>query len=211
MPGISRVGFRLVALMGVLAVLGAAIQAVNAAQSPRLPAFTPAPNYSVWTRSASTLPALSAIRGNPAAAVYLYSFGAQSPARVSIARADTLAAYRAPYLYLLDEDGRLYAGNQESYTPRAYEQLPLRVMYIGAGRSELTAILHWTQAPGRDPVLDPTDSPSLMLGAMLTKKPLYICDVWMPIRSDANITQVQGALTFLADSIDKQIKALPKN
>ena len=210
MPGILRMGFRLVALMGILAVLGAVIQVVNAAQSPGRPAFTPAPAYSVWTRSDAALPALSAVRGNPAAAAYLYSYGAQAPAHVSIARADTLAAYRAPYLYLLDEDGRVYGG-QENYAPRAYEKLPLRVMYLSADRNEVTAILHWTQAPGRDPILDPTDSPSMMLGAMLTKKPLYICDVWMPIRSDANLTQAQSVLTFLADSIDKQIKALPKN
>ncbi len=196
--------------MGALAVIGIIIQIANAAQSPRLPAFTPAAQYSVWTRADAVLPARSAVRGNPAASVFLYSYGANL-ARVSVARADSLAAYRAPYFYLLDEDGRVYGGNQESYTPRAYETKPLRIMYLSANRSELTAILHWTQAPGADPVLDPTDSPALMLGAMLTKKPLYICDVWMPIRNGADFENVQGILTFLADSIDKQIKALPKN
>ena len=87
----------------------------------------------------------------------------------------------------------------------------MRSMYLGESRDGLTAILHWTQAPGQDPILDPTDSPALILGAMLTKKPLYACDVWMPIRSDSSFSKTLGVLTFLADSIDQQIKALPKN
>ena len=211
MPGISRVGFRLVALMGVLAVIGLFIQVANAIQAPRLPSYTPPMAITVWKRSDIALPRLDALRGSPAEATYIYSHGIQAPAHVSIARADSLDAYRAPYIYLLDEDGRLYNGNQESLSPRAYEKLPVRTMYLGESRDGLTAILHWTQAPGEDPILDPTDSPARMLGAMLTKKPLYICDVWLPIRSDANFSQTLGVLTFLADSIDKDIKALPKN
>ena len=211
MPGISRVGLRLVALMGVLAVIGVVLQIANAAQSPGRPAFTPAPQYSVWTRADAGAPRLNAVRGAPASSLYLYSYGAHPPARVSIARAETLAAYRPPYLYLLDEDGRVYGGNQESTTTRAYEKQPLRITTLGAGRGEIAAIMHWTQAPGEDPVLDPTDSPALVLSAMLTKKPLYVCDVWLPIRADSSFTESLGVLTFLADSIDRQIKALPKN
>ena len=72
-------GFRLVALMGVLTIIGLIIQIANALQSPRLPAFTPSEQISVWKRSDAALPRLNVLRGSPASAVYLYSYRASSP------------------------------------------------------------------------------------------------------------------------------------
>ena len=211
MSEISRVGRILIGITGGLALVGVLIQIANVAQSPGTPTFAPSSQMSVWQGAATAPPRRDYVRGAPAARYYLYTHEGALPVFVSVARADTLDAYRAPYLYLLDEDGRLLGGNEESYAPRAFETTPLRVFSIMQSRSETVALLHWTQTPGQDPVLDPTDSPALMFGAMLTKKPLYLCDVWTPIRSGSNFELVRGNMVFLADAIDRQIKTLPKN
>ena len=201
----------MILILGGVALCGVLIQALNSAQMPAVPKFVPAEHYNTWQRGpAPHLPGMNVLRGNPAAYYFVYQSPGQSPIYVSIARADTLDAYRAPYHYLLDEDGRVVGGNQEGYETRAYDERPVRILSALEGRSDNFVVMHWTQAPGEAPMLDPTDATGKVFGAMLAKKPLYICDAWIPVSGNENPNLLSGSLTFLADSIDRHIQALPR-
>ena len=211
MSAIPQLGKRLILILGVSALCGILIQLVNFAQMPALPKFVPADHYNTWQRGpAPRLPGMNTLRGNPAAYYFTYQSPDQPVIYVSIARADTLDAYRAPYHYLLDEDGRVIGGNQETYQTRAYDDRPVRILYAMEGRSDNFLVMHWTQAPGEAPILDPADATGKIFGALLTKKPVYVCDAWIPVSGNENFNLLSGSLSFLTDAIDRHLQAMPR-
>ena len=111
-------------------------------------------------------------------------------------------AFRAPYQYLLDSDGRMLE-DQRRVIPRDGETLPVHLYERIAGRGSQAIVLHWAQNWGGEPIAD-----SLTLGQMfdaaVRHEPVYIVDVWTSLRAGSGIDETTWV--HLADYIDKMIK-----
>jgi hypothetical protein len=136
----------------------------------------------------------------------VYQQGDKPPVLVSIARAETLNAYREPAYYLLGSNGRVPRG-QEARLAREGEKMPVYRLQIALGLDDSIALMHWGQAAGDDPMFDPTDAPGRIAQTLLLKQPYYICDVWLPLRSDLNVPAVDKLLMEFTAEIDRLIKS----
>lgn len=131
----------------------------------------------------------------------LYVKGDSAPIYVSITRAETLNSFRAPYQYLLGEEGRMME-NRKNIIPRLGEELPVHLMEIIKGSSVEIMVLHWAQNWGGEPIADPLTM-GQMFDATIRHEPVYIVDVWSPLRTGFD----EQALRRIATYIDRQIKA----
>jgi hypothetical protein len=205
-PAPARYRTRLLGILGAVTALSLTAYAVTKTQAaaepiPELPA-----QVETWKRSPARLPQGDAQRDHPPAAYSLYLSGEQVPVQVSVARATTLNAFRAPYRYLLGPDGMLIHG-QEMSIPREGERLPVHQLMILQDRDDLLAAIHWTQFRGDEPILDPLDVPGTIADTLLTHRPLYVCDVWMALNRDVEFDKVKSQLIHFADRLDAQIRS----
>ncbi|MBC7529131.1 MAG: hypothetical protein H7308_16470 [Chthonomonadaceae bacterium] len=207
MSSTARVGQRFLTLLAVTTGVGVGVQVANTAQHkastfPQLP-----DKIAGYERRASEPPLSDAQRDHPEALNYAYYKGSLPPIKVSIARADNLNAYRAPTRYLLDTDGRILA-QQEGTMSRAKDRIPLYNFMMAGGRNEAMLVLHWTQAPGEDPLLDPLDTPSRIVESLTLKKPIFVCDLWINDRDDLRGIATDVLIREFATRIDATIKAM---
>lgn len=205
-PAPPRYRARLLGVLGTVTALSLTAYAFTKAQAaaapiPRLPA-----QVGDWKRSPAIPPRGDAQRDHPPAAYSLYLSGEQIPVQVSVARATTLNAFRAPYRYLLGPDGMLING-QEMSIPREGDRLPVHQLLIAQDRDDIIVVVHWTQFLGEEPILDPLDVPSTIANALLTHRPLYVCDVWSALNRNVEFDKVKSQLVRFADQLDAQIRA----
>ncbi len=209
MPPTARMGSRFLTIMGITTALGLLVQGVNFAQiknarMPELPS-----SIEGYDRRSTDPPVSDAQRDAPQSLNFSYDQGDLPPIRVSIARADTLNAYREATHILLDTDGRVLAG-QEGTMSRAKDRLPMYNFMIASGRSDIILALHWTQAPGEDPALEPLDAPGKIVESLMAKKPVFVCDLWVSDREDLKGIHIDDLIQKFATQIDRVIKAMPK-
>ena len=201
----ARVGQRFLTILGVTTLLGVGVQAANfaqrnAAQFPELP-----DSLIGYDRREATPPFADNQRDSPKALNVGYYKGDLPPIHVSVARADSLNAYRAAATYLLDTDGRVL---QEATLTRENERIPLYNFLVGSGRSEALLAAQWTQAPGEDPQLDPLDAPGKIAESLMTKRPIFVCNVWIVDRADLKGLSPDVLIRQVATEVDAKIKAM---
>ena len=200
-------GRRFLTILGAATVVGVGVQAVNSAQSRGAPFPVLPDSLAGYDRRVSEKPEGDVQRDSVPSLDYSYDQGSSPPVRVSIARADTLNAYRAATRYLLDADGRIMRG-QEGTMTRPNDRIPIYNFMIAGGRKDAMIAVCWTQTAGEDPSLDPLDAPGKIVESMMLKKPVFVCSVWIPLRADIKGINPQDVLQEFAGKIDQQIKAM---
>ncbi len=158
-----------------------------------------------WLGSDVPAPAGDAERDHPPALNRVYQMGMHSPVFVSIARANTLNAFRTPASYLMDADGRLMEGEKQLIKPVG-EKHTHYIMEIGQGHDSTILLIHWVQAPNQPAYADPNTIPTGVAKALLLHSTFYVCDVWVPLRADSNGAFIRKTLIRFANDIEAQIR-----
>ena len=206
MSGIPRVGLQIVSLLGGLTVISLGLKTMangkmNANTPPNLPE-----KIGKRTSLPDTAPNLDSERDSPKSTYRIYLQGEKEAIYVSVSCASTLNIFRTPFEYLFDSDGRPRV-NQKVLIPRKGEKAPMHMLAVGFGRSESLMLLHWIQSPGSDPIPETLDASSAIFGAIALHQPVYVCDVWVPVRIASDYGELQDAIIEIADKIDRQIKS----
>lgn len=153
-----------------------------------------------------TLPPIGdAERDRPQAINRVYQLGAQAPIFVSVARVNTLNGLRSPVSYLMDTDGRLFAGEVRLIKPVG-ENHPHYVMEIAQGHDSTILLMHWVQAPNMPAYVDFNAIPKSVAKSLLLHSTLYSCDVWVPLRTDSNGAFIRTTLMRFANVIEGVIR-----
>ena len=201
-------GQRLIGVLLATLLLSGALFVVARALGQRQNFLSPPESVGPWKRTSQGVPPPSdRERDSPAIAVYsVYTYGQQqAPVFVSYARAANLNTFRDPARYIVDHDGRVPVYGRETYGAKG--KAATYVIEIVYGRNNNAILAHWVQSPGEEPHADVV-SMGVKAGLTLARrKVLYVCDVWMPIRSDTSGYQAKLILQQFEEILSKQIKA----
>ncbi len=196
-------GFSLTKLIAASAVISYAAAGVGHARNLR-DNFEPNLSVGDWIANPGERPLGDALRDQPEEVNRIFTYGAQPPVFVSIARVTGANSFRAPDSYLLDPDGQMLNDRLPIRPPG--ERFSHYVMQIAQGHDNTLLVIHWVQAPGDLPHAEASDLPRKIAKSVLLHKPFFVCDAWVQMRTDANGAALRNTLMQFADSISDQIR-----
>ncbi len=203
MSNIPRVGTRSLILLAVTTVLSIGLQIAARGKMAGHPAPQPPIKADQFEGQKISSPIDEGERDYARTTYRLYTKADVAPIYVSITRAETLNAFRAPYQYLLDADGRMRE-NQKGVLPRDGEDLPVHLYERIAGRGTEAIVLHWAQNWGGEPIVEPLTMVQ-MFDATIRHEPVYIVDVWSKFRAEGGSPVDIKTIIHLADYVDRMI------
>jgi hypothetical protein len=199
---LSRVGTRTLALLAVTTILGIGLQTAARAKMAAHPDVAPPDKADQYQVEKIASPLNDRERDFSRTNYRMYFKGSNAPIYVSITRAETLNCFRAPYQYLMENEGRMLE-NRKNVIPRIGEKEPVHLMEFIAGRDKTAFVLHWAQNWGGEPIADPLTL-GQMFDATIRHEPVYIVDVWTPFRSGSAFDE--ETVMRLAAYVDRMIK-----
>ena len=209
MSKIPKVGLHLIITLALTLVACAGLRFLGHRLTGRQPLLTPPDSVGFWQRTSGGIAPLSdGERDYPLASYSTYTYRDFPPVFVSYARATTLNSFRDPSRYLVDKDGRVPWNSRIVITPHGKPSA--FVLEPAYGHSVNVFLAHWAQVPGHSPRVNAMDLPDIALKSLVTHRPFYICDAWIPIRSGASGAQARDTLLRFADRLSKDIAASPK-